>query len=179
MKKLIGALPCLLLLFSLNPSNSAAAPTNLEIGIDRPGGDYRNFDIAPNPEVCKAACEAEERCQAYAYSHPGVVGPSARCWLKEAAPLPVQSNCCNSGVKQVTIEYGWDRPGSDYSTFELPWGAVAQDCQWYCRNDSRCKAYSFVHPNAQGPTARCWLKENIPGPQPSAHTDAGTVNWRD
>jgi hypothetical protein len=179
MNKLITALPCLLALFSLNASYTSAAPTNFEVGVDRPGADYINFDIAPNPEACKNSCEAQARCQAYAYSQPGVFGPSAKCWLKDAAPLPVSSGTTISGVKQVTVEYGWDRPGSDYNSFDLPWGATVQDCQWYCRNDVKCKAYTFVNAYVQNLTPRCWLKDSVPAPQISGHTNTGTVNWRD
>ena len=48
----------------------------IEYSIDRLGGDYRNFDIATDPEVeaCKPACEADNRCRAWTYVRPGYIG---------------------------------------------------------------------------------------------------------
>jgi hypothetical protein len=177
MKKAFAAFAFLFVMVAVQQAH-AYAPTNLEIGTDRPGADYSSFNIAADYNICKSACENDDRCQAFTYVHPGVQGPSARCWLKTAAPNRVGSGCCYSGVKRVTTEKGWDRPGSDYSNFDLPWGATAGTCASYCQADARCLAYTFVHPNYQGPNARCWLKNRIPAPVPNAACDSGTVNWR-
>lgn len=70
-----------------------------EWGIDRPGSDFASFDLPdPDPERCRVSCESEEHCQAWTYVHPGIQGPAARCWLKEAVPDPVENACCVSGV---------------------------------------------------------------------------------
>ena len=166
----------LILLFSSMHAHSA--PTNLEIGTDRPGADYTSFNVAPDVYVCKAACENDDKCQAFTYVHPGVQGPSARCWLKVAAPNPISSGCCYSGVKQITRENGFDRPGGDFRNFDLPWWATAEECASHCRSDTRCVAYTYVHPNHQGPNPRCWLKNSVPNPVPNATCDSGTINWR-
>lgn len=152
-------------------------PTNVEYGTDRPGADYRNFVTEPDYNICKTACENDTRCQAYTYVHPGVQGPRARCWLKTAAPGPVSSGCCYSGVKQFTRELGWDRPGGDYANFELPWWATVDTCANYCKNDPRCVAFTFVRPNYQGPEPRCWLKNVIPDVVPNAACDSGIKAW--
>jgi hypothetical protein len=72
----------------------------LERNINRPGADYRSFDLAqPAPHQCQAACFAEPQCVAFTFVHPGVQGPNARCWLKSAVPPPVPDRCCVSGLK--------------------------------------------------------------------------------
>jgi hypothetical protein len=74
----------------------------LEFGIDRFGGDYRNFDVQPDPTgaACKAVCEGENRCRAWTYVRPGYLGPSdsARCYLKDRLRPPRRKPCCVSGV---------------------------------------------------------------------------------
>jgi hypothetical protein len=73
---------------------------DVEYGIDRYGGDYRNFDTKPDPEgaVCARACEADGRCRAWTYARPGYVGASARCFLKDQIKRPRKRPCCISGV---------------------------------------------------------------------------------
>lgn len=67
---------------------------------DRPGSDYRNFNLAEaRPALCAAQCEADYACRAYTYVRPGVQGPQARCWLKGSVPAPRPSDCCVSGTK--------------------------------------------------------------------------------
>ncbi len=72
----------------------------LEFSIDRLGGDYRNFDVAPDPTgaACKTACEGENRCRAWTYVRPGYIGSSARCYLKDKLKPPRRKPCCISGV---------------------------------------------------------------------------------
>jgi len=73
---------------------------SLEYNTDRPGQDYRNFDLPEaQPELCQAHCGAEPQCQAFTYVQPGVQGASARCWLKSGVPDARASSCCISGVK--------------------------------------------------------------------------------
>jgi len=67
---------------------------------DRPGSDYRSFDLpAPRPESCRDACWAEPQCRAFTYVRPGVQGPNARCWLKHTVSAARPNDCCLSGVK--------------------------------------------------------------------------------
>jgi len=73
----------------------------LEYNVDRPGSDYRNFDLREaRPELCQWACAAEAGCVAFTYVKPGVQGPAARCWLKSRVPTAVSSGCCVSGVNR-------------------------------------------------------------------------------
>lgn len=72
----------------------------LEYSIDRTGGDYRSFDVAPDPsgKNCAAVCKAESRCRAWTYRRPGYGSNSARCYLKDTIKPPRHRPCCISGV---------------------------------------------------------------------------------
>jgi hypothetical protein len=73
----------------------------LEEDTDRPGHDYRNFDLPhPEPPLCLIECQNDPRCKAFTYVRPGFQGPKARCWLKGVAPPAKASSCCISGVKK-------------------------------------------------------------------------------
>jgi hypothetical protein len=68
---------------------------------DRPGNNYRNFDLPqPDPGLCQDSCRKESRCRAFTYVKPGIQGSKARCWLKDAVPPEKPSDCCISGVRQ-------------------------------------------------------------------------------
>lgn len=101
----ILTLACMHLLMCVMSIGSAnAAETIVEPGIDRPGGDYKNFDLEPSIAgfgPCKSACESDGSCQAWTFVKSGVQGPKARCWLKGSVPAVVRNNCCVSGVKPV------------------------------------------------------------------------------
>lgn len=71
-----------------------------EIDIDRPGLDYRDFDLSgPRPGQCAIECAQDSKCKAYTYVKPGVQGQHARCWLKTEVPKRTSHPCCVSGVK--------------------------------------------------------------------------------
>ena len=71
-----------------------------EWGVDRPGGDYKNFNLpSDQPSLCEQACNGEAQCKAWTFVHPGIQGPSARCWLKSSVPPKKNDSCCVSGVK--------------------------------------------------------------------------------
>jgi|GEM_PF-2839989 len=70
-----------------------------------------------------------------------------------------------------TEEPGFDRPGSDYFSFELPGPNLAL-CQQACFADGRCQAFTYVKPDGSTP-ARCYLKNTMPAPQPSACCTSG------
>ena len=137
-----------------------------EWGTDRPGGDYKNFNLpADQPSLCEQACNGEPQCKAWTFVHPGVQGPSARCWLKSVVPAANPNTCCVSGVKQVSagsFEQNRDRPGMDYKNFDLPSAAGPAVCQSACNAEGQCRAWTFVKPGIQGPNPRCWLKTGVP-----------------
>ena len=83
-----------------NGNAGMAGGPGIEVGVDRPGKDYRNFDIANDPAICQKTCESDSSCRAWTFVKPGLQGSSARCWLKSAVPGPVSDSCCASGVVQ-------------------------------------------------------------------------------
>jgi hypothetical protein len=90
----------LLLLLWNSLSIAQQASVSLEPDTDRPGNNYRNFDLEqPDVDFCLDACQKDPRCKAFTYVNPGVQGPKARCWLKDAVPPAKSSSCCISGVK--------------------------------------------------------------------------------
>lgn len=71
---------------------------------DMPGRDYRSFDINGGASRCRESCLAERKCEAWTWVRRGVQGPNARCWLKDAVPRAVASQCCTSGTRAVKID---------------------------------------------------------------------------
>ncbi len=155
------------------------APRGAMAGVNLPGSDYSNFwQDVPGAGTCQSRCEQEARCQAWTYVKPGVQGSRARCWLKSGVPASRPDACCVSGVKASGrpgggggsgggasvprgAMAGTNLPGSDYTNFrqDSPNPGV---CQAACRQDSRCRAWTYVKPGMQGAQARCWLKNAIP-----------------
>jgi hypothetical protein len=71
-----------------------------EISIDRPGGDYKSFEIkgGDGDDACKAACTADNKCRAWTYARPGYVGREAHCFLKKEIKPPRRKAGFISGV---------------------------------------------------------------------------------
>jgi PAN domain len=72
----------------------------LEISIDRPGGDYKSFDVKhdESEENCLAACTVDNKCRAWTYARPGYVGKEAHCFLKKEIKPPRRKAGFTSGV---------------------------------------------------------------------------------
>ena len=72
----------------------------VEFAVDRPGGDYRQFDLASDPtgRICRLACESDSECRAWTYLRPGYLGAAAHCYLKNRLTRPQRRPCCISGV---------------------------------------------------------------------------------
>jgi hypothetical protein len=84
------------------PGYVASASAGLEVNVDRPGGDYRSFELASGrPEECRDTCMTEPQCAAFTFMNLGVQGPGARCWLKSTVPAQAPNACCISGVKSA------------------------------------------------------------------------------
>ncbi len=68
--------------------------------------------------------------------------------------------------RSLTMEFGADRPGSDYKNFEMNTNDPLW-CQVSCAQDDKCKAYTFVPAGiltfeSRGPVGRCYLKSKVP-----------------
>jgi len=80
----------------------ARADEAVETGVNRPGGDYKNFEMEPNIAgfaPCQSACTHDPSCRAWTYVVPGVQGPKPHCWLKDTVRPAHKDKCCVSGVR--------------------------------------------------------------------------------
>lgn len=70
-----------------------------------------------------------------------------------------------------------DLPGGDYQHFEMPRHADAGNCADACRDDRRCRAWTFVE-RRHGEKAHCWLKEFVPDGRRNSRCVSGVVQRR-
>jgi hypothetical protein len=73
------------------------------------------------------------------------------CWIMlslAASPLP------------ALAQVGYDRPGGDYSSFQIRSGDPAT-CASRCEREGRCRAWSFSYPLTAAQAATCWLKSEV------------------
>lgn len=75
-------------------------------------------------------------------------------------------------VNSLALESNIDRPGMDYSNFDLA-SADPSLCEQACNGDPNCRAFTYVKPGVQGASARCWLKNAIPTAVPNDCCDSG------
>lgn len=71
-----------------------------EVSIDRPGGDYKNFDLkrGEGDDACRAACTADNKCRAWTFARAGYAGKEAHCFLKKDIKPPRRKPGFTSGV---------------------------------------------------------------------------------
>jgi len=143
----------------------------IEPNLDRPGNDYRSFDLTEaRPEMCKVACGADLRCAAFTFQQPNAQSPNGRCWLKDRVPAARPNANTVVGIKgagrtpglhrfqfQSTREPGIDRIGYDYDQFNMP-EARPELCQAACDVDQACSAWAATIVNQRERTPHCWLK---------------------
>jgi hypothetical protein len=74
---------------------------------DRPGPNYRSFEIVPRTgsiagdgvaDRCRETCERESVCLAWTAVRPGIQSKNGVCWLKKGAPAKIADSCCTSGT---------------------------------------------------------------------------------
>jgi hypothetical protein len=96
--RLMLAILCLIV-SSLTPMAAS-----LDRNMDRPGSDFRNFDLTdPDPDLCASACDSDPECKSFSYNPPGMSGPNAMCWLKNRVPELVNATGVVSGVKNESM----------------------------------------------------------------------------
>ncbi len=93
------------LLFSIILSSSPRFAQTMELDIDRPGMDYKSFDLAsPDPNLCERACKEDpQNCKAWTYVKPGIQGPKARCWLKSGVPPAVKNTSFKRNPRRNSV----------------------------------------------------------------------------
>ena len=66
-------------------------------------------------------------------------------------------------MPSITRTYrDWDRPGGDYVGYFMS-AAEYSHCAYWCSQDGRCKAFTYVPPGVQSSSAVCWLKDQLTG----------------
>jgi hypothetical protein len=84
---------------------SADQEAGMQIDMDRPGMDYRTFDISqPDPKACQIFCMRDTKCKAFSFIKPGQRGGTAKCSLKSGVPTAVRNTCCVSGIRSALPE---------------------------------------------------------------------------
>jgi PAN domain-containing protein/cytochrome oxidase complex assembly protein 1 len=72
----------------------------VESATDRPGGDYRDYEMTDaDASKCALDCAGDAKCRAYTFVKPAG-GKPGRCRLKSHPAPKVGSDCCVSGIKK-------------------------------------------------------------------------------
>jgi PAN domain len=162
----------------------ASVSVHAQSGFDRPGGDYSSFAVrSGDPTACASRCEREGRCRAWSFSYPGTPAPMAMCWLKAQVTTRKEDACCVSGVKGAGVlekksgpfEFSIDRTGGDLRNIEVKPDATGAVCEQACKDENRCRAWTYVRPGYLGTSARCFLKERITAPRHKPCCVSGVV----
>ena len=80
-------------------------------------------------------------------------------WASDTSSEPVGSTVCDASAVTST-EQDFNRFGGDYVGFDLGQPNPLW-CAYYCSQDHQCNAYTYVPPGVQGPSAKCWLKDQV------------------
>lgn len=176
---MLASLAALVLLAAGTPGARA------QVGFDRPGGDYADFVVrSGDPAVCANRCDRDNRCRAWSFAYPTTFATRAVCWLKSSVPPRVESTCCISGVRGGGVpkprttdgrEFGIDRRGSDYRSFDTPESATGAACAAACLEDDRCRAWTYLRPGYATASARCYLKSRVTTPHARPCCISGVV----
>ena len=145
-----------------------------DVGFDRPGADYTTFVLkSGDPAECAARCERDARCRSWSFSYPQTQQVQAVCGLKKSVPSRVQNSCCVSGVRGAGVnepiskdsEVGIDRVGGDYRNVDTAPDDQGAACAKTCKDEQRCRAWTYVRPGYLGAAAHCSLKAKITPPR--------------
>ncbi|MDH5739037.1 MAG: PAN domain-containing protein [Nitrospira sp.] len=159
----------------VGPHIIAGPAASANEGLDYPGNDYKRLlTSVPDPQECANFCRQDIGCKAYTYVKPGAQGPAGVCYLKNSIPPSTNNACCVSGVKsyppnaldEVSFEAKIDLPGADYASIPLS-KPDPFTCAYACRQDAKCRAYTFVSPQG-GQPAKCFLKNAAPAKKNSS-----------
>jgi PAN domain-containing protein len=154
-----------------------------QVGFDRRGGDYTNFQVrSGDPAVCAARCDRENRCRAWAFNYPTADRP-ATCWLKSQVPPRSEDGTTASGVRGAGVieprhgmrEFSIDRTGGDYRNLEVAPDATGETCKAACDGEAQCRAWTYARPGYLGPEARCFLKSRVMPPHHKPCCISGVV----
>mgnify|MGYP000315354057 CR=1 FL=1 len=82
-------------------------------------------------------------------------------------------------MKSIAWETDTDRPTMDYKNFwidkDTETFVAVKKCEDACKEDSQCKAFTYVKPGVQGIHGRCYLKNGVPSPVKNTNCISGVV----
>jgi hypothetical protein len=83
---------------------------------------------------------------------------------------------CEATAVATQVILDTNLQGADYNHFTIP---VARPswCGYYCAQDAKCQAYTYVPPDVPGTSAACWLKTGIPQPRGATGMVSGFKVW--
>jgi hypothetical protein len=73
------------------------------------------------------------------------------------------------------VEFGIDRFGGDYRSFETTPQNEGELCAAACQGEKRCRAWTYVRPGYAGAAARCYLKSRVTRPRRKPCCISGVV----
>jgi hypothetical protein len=104
------------------------AKVSLEYNMNRPGGDYRGFEMKLDAtcKQCAEECRRDTKCIAFTYVEPERRGMKPQCWLKSSLRNLAYDERCVSGIKyfpyanppnkvrqRATTAVKWEMPDSN------------------------------------------------------------------
>jgi len=112
----------IMLALVLNSVSFAAQhdPEAMDVGVDRPGGDYEDFDVSDGAKACRQRCLDDDRCQAWTFVGPDAPAGTGHCWLKDQIPEPRPMQDAVSGVIGLRLAKDhWAEPHR--ASTDQPW----------------------------------------------------------
>jgi hypothetical protein len=137
----------------------------VETAIDRPGGDYRSFEIrgAEGKGTEKGSEKGTEKSAERGIERPDRAGDKAS-----------EKSLDRIGEKSagLTVEKGFDKVPEKAGERS----ADAEDlCKATCAADNKCRAWTFARPGYAGKEAHCFLKKEIKPPRRRAGFVSGVL----
>ena len=94
-----------------------------------------------------------------------------------------EDNAVASGVRGAGVikprhgmrEFSIDRTGGDYRNVDVDPDPKGATCEAACKDENRCRAWTYVRPGYLGTAARCFLKERITAPRHKPCCVSGVV----
>jgi|KBSMisStaDraftv2_1062788.scaffolds.fasta_scaffold10828_5 hypothetical protein len=136
----------------------------LERGMNRPGTDYRQVELAvADPEACQSECVADTQCRSFSYVKPLRNGAPALCRLKTGTPAPTADACCVSGLRsEVTPAQARSLLYQSHQAFQArvrARGRVGNVSDTLAQYAAKCDAATGIHV----PSFSCGNGTEVPG----------------
>ena len=132
--------------FTATNITSGVVQRGLEVGVDRPGGDFAPTSTT-GAGACRNECSRSWTCRAFSFAN-------GTCYKKAFLPRAVPNENVISGLP--SNQGIFDLPGSNLSGMPLT-GHTAETCEAECGRRVACMAYTFTINDGN-----CWLKSGTP-----------------